>query len=297
MNGTIWRIVLFFVGAVFIMGLVIPYDDDNLAKIGDVSTISVSPFTIVFDKSGIPGASHVMNAVILTTILSAGNSGLYLCTRIFWTLSMEGKAPRVFQRLTKGGIPIYCLILTTVLSTSIFGLSFVGSNTIYTWLVNMTSVMGFIAWFGIALSHWRFRRAFLKQGYSLNDLVYKALFFPVGPFFASILIAFCVFGQGYSAWTTVKYNCSDHTNSSSFYLNNEIPFVLLDNNSNETNATCTRTEFSLSQLLSGYVILPIFVLMYFVYKFVKKTRIIPLAEIDLMTDSILLRQEYENINS
>ena len=132
MNGTIWRIILFFVGAIFIMGLVIPYDNPDLAKIGDVDTISLSPFTLVFRISGIPYAEHIMNAIILTTILSAGNSGLYLCTRIFWTLSMEGKAPKLFRHLTNGGIPIYCLILTTVLASSLFGLSFVGNQVIYT---------------------------------------------------------------------------------------------------------------------------------------------------------------------
>ncbi|CAF0851505.1 unnamed protein product [Rotaria sordida] len=163
MNGTIWRIILFFVGAIFIMGLVIPYNDPNLAKIGGVENVAVSPFTLVFARSGIPGAEHIMNAVILTTILSAGNSGLYLCTRIFWTLAMEGKAPRVFRHLTKGGIPIWCLVITTVLASSLFGLSFVGNKVIYIWLVNMTSVMGFIAWFGIAVAHYRFRRAYILQ--------------------------------------------------------------------------------------------------------------------------------------
>jgi lysine-specific permease len=280
MNGTIWRIVLFFVGAVFIMGLVIPYDDPNLAKIGGVNNIAVSPFTLVFKKSGIPGADHIMNAVILTTILSAGNSGLYLCTRIFWTLAMEGKAPKIFCRLTRGGIPIWCLVLTTVLATSLFGLSFVGNQVIYIWLVNMTSVMGFIAWFGIAISHWRFRRAFILQGYSLDDLIYKALFFPIGPFLASALIIICVFGQGYSAFTTNTVNCTTALEYN-YYLFNEI------NGTNGTNGTCTENSFNLSTFLSGYIILPVFVLMFVIYKVVNKTRFIPLKEIDLITDSVV----------
>jgi lysine-specific permease len=277
MNGTIWRIVLFFVGAVFIMGLVIPYDDDNLAHIGGVNNIAVSPFTLVFRLSGIPGAEHIMNAVILTTILSAGNSGLYLCTRIYWTLAMEGKAPKIFCHLTKGGIPIWCLVLTTVLATSLFALSFVGNQIIYIWLVNMTSVMGFIAWFGISIAHWRFRRAYILQGYSLNDLIYKALFFPVGPILAGLLIIFCVFGQGYSAFTTTTpTNCT--TSEENYFI------------FEERNSTCPSIHsFNLSQFLSGYIILPIFVIMFLIYKFVKKTRFIPLREIDLITDNVNLR--------
>jgi lysine-specific permease len=72
----------------------------------NVNTISVSPFTLVFDRSVVPGVKHITDAVILTTILSAGNSGLYLCTRIPWKLAMEGKAPRIFRHFNQGGIPV-----------------------------------------------------------------------------------------------------------------------------------------------------------------------------------------------
>ena len=292
MNGTLWRIVLFFVGAIFIMGLVISYDDENLAKIGGVDSISVSPFTLVFAKSGIPGAEHIMNAVILTTILSAGNSGLYLCTRILWTLAMEGKAPRIFRKLNRGGIPIWCLVVTTVFASILFGLSFIGDQIIYTWLVNMTSVMGFIAWFGIAIAHWRFRRAYILQGYSLEDLIYKALFFPVGPFLASLLIMICVFGQGYSAFTTNTVNCTSSLNDSlTFDL-----YTIEDSLTELSNATCTEHSFNVSTFLSGYVILPIFAIMYGVFKYVKKTRLIPLREIDLLTDNVTQRGRQAGIN-
>ena len=154
----------------------------------------------------------------------------------------------------------------------------------------MTSVMGFVAWFGIALSHWRFRRAFVLQNYSLNDLVYKALFFPVGPILATLLICFCVFGQGYSSFKTTVVNC---TNPDNVTLFNDQNYLFLFEQNNSTK--CYEHSFSLSQFLSGYVILPIFAIMYFIYKFVNKTRIIPLAEIDLVSDSVIHRQNKETI--
>ncbi|CAF1313597.1 unnamed protein product [Rotaria sordida] len=251
MNGTIWRIILFFVGSIIIMGLVIPYNDPNLAHNDDVKNVAVSPFTLVFIKSGLKPAVHIMNAVILTTILSAGNSGLYVCTRVLYALANEGKAPKKFAYLTRTGIPIWCLVFTTFVSTVLFGLSFIGNKIIYQWLVNITGVMGFIAWFGISLAHWRFRRAFILQGYSLNDLIYKALFFPVGPILASLLICISVLGQGYSAFTTHPFNFSN--------------------------------------FLSAYITIPVFLVIYFVYKFVKKTRIVSLSQMDLVTDSIIFR--------
>ncbi|UJR28810.1 hypothetical protein I4U23_010034 [Adineta vaga] len=106
------------------MGLVIPYNNKHLSQIDDVDSILVSPFILVFSRSGIPGADHFMNVVMLTTILSAGNSGLYLCTRISWTSANEGKTPKICRKLVKDGIPIYCLLLTNILATSLFGLTF-----------------------------------------------------------------------------------------------------------------------------------------------------------------------------
>ncbi|CAF1341330.1 unnamed protein product [Rotaria sp. Silwood1] len=95
MKETIWRIVLIFVKSIVIMGLSIPYNDPSLAH-NDVKNVAVSPFTLVFVKSGIKPAVHIMNAVILTTILSAGNSALYVCTHILYALAHEGKAPTYF---------------------------------------------------------------------------------------------------------------------------------------------------------------------------------------------------------
>ncbi|CAF1341163.1 unnamed protein product [Rotaria sordida] len=251
MHGTIWRIILFFVGSIFIMGLVIPYNDPSLVH-NEIKSVDVSPFTLVFIKSGLKPTVHIMNAVILTTILSAGNSALYVGTRILYALANEGKAPKQFTYVTRHGIPIWCLIFTTFISTILFGLSFIGNKIIYRWFVNITGVMAFIAWFGILLAHWRFRRAFILQGYSLNDLVYKTLFFPVRSIITSLLICIFILGQGYSAFTTHPFNFSN--------------------------------------FLAAYITIPVFLSVFLIYKFVKKTRFIPLREIDLVTDSIMFYQ-------
>ncbi|CAF1323489.1 unnamed protein product [Rotaria sordida] len=257
MIGTLWRIILFFVGSIVIIGLVIPYNDPSLGH-NDIKNAAVSPFTLVFVKSGLKPAVHIMNAVILTAVLSAGNSCLYTCTRMLYALANEGKAPKQFTYVTRRGIPIWCLLCTVLISTILFGLSFIGNKIIYRWLVNIVGIMGFIAWFGISLAHWRFRRAFILQGYSLNDLVYKSLFFPVGPIIALLSTCIFIFGQGYSAFTT--------------------------------------HPFSFSNFLAAYITLPVFLIIFFVYKFVKKTRFIPLREIDLVTNNIMFHQTQQTSN-
>ncbi|CAF3682011.1 unnamed protein product [Rotaria sp. Silwood1] len=122
-----------------------------------LKNVAVSPFTHVFVKSDIKLAVHIMNAVILTTILSAGNSALYVCTRILYALAHEGKALKYFTYVTRHSILIWYLVFTAFVSKVLFGLSFIGNKIIYLWLGNITGVMGFIAWFGILLAHWSFR--------------------------------------------------------------------------------------------------------------------------------------------
>lgn len=78
------------------ISLIIPYTDPRLLK-NELTDISVSPFTLVFERAGLLSAAAVMNAVVLTTVLSAGNSGLYAATRMLYVLATEGKAPPAFS--------------------------------------------------------------------------------------------------------------------------------------------------------------------------------------------------------
>lgn len=245
-----WRIVLFYILSILIIGLIIPYDDPLLLK-GDVSDVSVSPFTLVFVKAGILPAAHIMNAVILTTVLSAGNSGLYASSRTLLDLSIEGKAPKFFRKITKNGIPIYCVLVTAAIGMLAFLTSLFGNGVVYNWLLNVSGVAGFIAWLGIAASHYRFRKAYVLQGYKVKELPFKARIFPVGPIFAFLCCSFVIVGQGYTAWSAT-------------------PVEPLD-------------------LVACYIGIPIVVLLYAVYKIVKKTKFIPLVEVDLISG----REEFD----
>ena len=194
-----WRILLFYVFAILIISLIIPYTDPSLLR-NDVKDISVSPFTLVFQHAGLLSAAAVMNAVILTAVLSAGNSGMYASTRMLYTLACDGKAPRIFAKLSRGGVPRNALYATTVIAGLCFLTSMFGNQTVYLWLLNTSGMTGFIAWLGIAISHYRFRRGYVKQGYDVNQLPYRSGFFPLGPIFAFILCLIITLGQNYEAF-------------------------------------------------------------------------------------------------
>ncbi|CAO3582562.1 unnamed protein product [Absidia cylindrospora] len=237
-----WRILLFYILSIFIVGLIIPYNDPSLLK-NNVSDITVSPFTTVFVKAGMDSAAHFMNAVILTTVLSAGNSGLYASSRTLYDLALEKKAPRFFKRVTRFGVPIYCVLLTSLIGMLAFLTSLFGNGVVYSWLLNVSGVAGLIAWLGIAASHYRFRRAFILQGRSVDELPFKARLFPFGPVFTFVVCLFVLVGQGYDSWFAT-------------------PVVAAD-------------------IIACYIGVPVFLAFYIGYKVVKRSKVIPLIEVDL----------------
>ena len=194
-----WRILLFYVFAILVIGLLIPYTDPNLLK-GEVTDIGVSPFTLVFQNAGIAFAASAMNAVILTAVLSAGNSGMYASTRMLYALATEGKAPKIFAKLSTNGVPLNALYATTIVGALCFFTSIFGDKTVYLWLLNTSGMTGFIAWLGIAVCHYRFRKAYVAQGRDLAALPYRARFFPFGPLFAFALCLVITLGQNYQAF-------------------------------------------------------------------------------------------------
>ena len=118
-NTIFWRILLFYIGAFMVIGFLIPYTDPNLLN-SSVENVSISPFTLVFDRFGFAFAASFINAIILTAVLGAGNSGLYSSTRMLYALAKEGQAPKIFGKFNKRGVPVPALILTTAIGLFAF---------------------------------------------------------------------------------------------------------------------------------------------------------------------------------
>ncbi len=196
-----WRIMLFYIGAIAVIGFLIPYTDPNLLNSAE-DNIAVSPFTLVFDRAGIAVAAGLMNAVILTSVLSAGNSGLFASTRMLFALSRQGQAPRFFAKLNKHHVPMRALVATTLIGMAGFITSIVGDGAAYTFLLTLSALAGFITWMGISWSHFRFRLALKAQGHDLSELPYRAPFFPLGALVALVLCFLVVLGQAYEPATT-----------------------------------------------------------------------------------------------
>lgn len=241
-KSVFWRILLFYVFAIFVIGLLIPYTNSSLQ--GD--NVMVSPFTLIFEKAGVAFAASLMNAVILTAVLSAGNSSLYASTRMLYSMAKDGQAPRIFAKLNKRGVPVAGMILTCSIGMLAFLASIFGDGKVYIWLMNAIGITGFIFWLGISISHYRFRKAFIAQGHSLEKLPYKALWFPIGPIFAILIGMIVILSQNIQAFF------SDHIDWGS--------------------------------VIAAYLGIPLFLGLWFGYKLVRKTKFVKIDEVEFDFD-------------
>ncbi len=192
-----FRILLFYIGTLTIIGFLIPYTNPDLLG-GSAENVAMAPFTLVFKLAGIDAAASIMNAVILVAILSAGNASLFAATRALYGLGVERNAPKIFAKVTKAGVPLAAAAATTAIGALCFLASLVGDGVAYNALVIASSVAGFITWVGIAWAHYRFRRAWNVQGKDLAILPYRALLYPVGPIVALAMCVLVIGGQYYA---------------------------------------------------------------------------------------------------
>ncbi|AVQ35979.1 amino acid permease [Staphylococcus kloosii] len=238
-----WRILLFYILAIFVIGMLIPYNSPAL--MGGDSDVATSPFTLVFKNAGLAFAASFMNAVILTSVLSAGNSGMYASTRMLYSMSKDKLAFPIFAKTNKSGVPYLSLLVTALIVIAIFALQHISGDA-YEYIVAASGMTGFIAWVGIAISHYRFRKAFDKQHYDKSILKYKAKLFPFGPIFAGILCVIVIIGQ-------------------------DVDFI-------QTG------HFNLNRFVITYMGIPVFFAFFIYHKLRYKTKIIPLEKVDLRQD-------------
>jgi len=238
-KSVFWRILLFYVGAIFIISTLVPFTEPDLLN-GSVTNVAASPMVIVYRQIGFAAAASVMNAVILTSVLSCGNSGLYTAARMLHAMAVRGNAPRFLSTTNSKGVPVYAVWATGLIAALSFFASIVGEGKLYTIFYNASALSGFFIWLGISICHYRFRKAWVAQGHSISELKYKSFLYPFGPIFAMITITIV---------------------------------ILLAN-------MWVFSSFTWFDFITNYLLVPVFPLLYLIYKGIKKTKIVPLKECD-----------------
>jgi len=197
-NTVFFRILFFYILSLLFVGLLVPFNDPKLNS--DTSYVASSPFIIAIQNSGTSVLPDIFNAVILITIISAGNSNIYVGSRIFYSLAQNGLAPKLFARTTKSGVPYFSVLFTACFGFLGFMVVSNGANTVFNWLLNITAVAGLFAWLFISVSHIRFMQALKFRGISRDELPFKAHFMPWGAYYAAFFITVIILINGFDAF-------------------------------------------------------------------------------------------------
>lgn len=179
-KNVLLRIIVFYIASIIILSAIFPSTELGLLE---------SPFVTLMDMAGIPFAPDIMNFVILTAILSVGNSCIYASTRLLWAMANEGMAPKLFGKLSKRKVPFSALVCTMCFSLLSLLTSVIAADTVFVLLMSIAGISVTISWIGIALSQLMFRRKYLQAGGKLEELQYKVPYYPLIPI---ICIVFCV---------------------------------------------------------------------------------------------------------
>jgi amino acid transporter len=202
-----------------------------------------SPMTIAIQNAGWAGGVHLINAFIFVTCLSAVNSSIYIGSRTLLYMAQDGKAPKFLGWTDGRGVPIPAIVFTNAFGAISMMNVSTGAGKAYSYIVNLSGVSTFLVWGAISFTHIRFRTAWKAQGHSPGELPFQSFLYPYNAYFGLAANIFLALVQG---WTTLS-------------------------------------PFNAGNFVDAYILLPLFPLIYFGYKFAFKTRYWRAHEIDLQT--------------
>ncbi|KAG5746716.1 hypothetical protein H9Q70_010608 [Fusarium xylarioides] len=161
---TFYRIFFFYFCSIFIVDLIVPYNDPALGV--STETASQSPFVIAFQRSGVSVVPSIINAVVCTSAISSGSACIFIASRTLFGLSCDGHAPQFFQRCNRFGTPHYAVGMSCLLSPLVYLTVVNNTSVVFSWFVNITTVAGLIGWVVIQVTYLRFFTGLKKQGYN-----------------------------------------------------------------------------------------------------------------------------------
>jgi amino acid transporter len=228
-----------FVATVFFIGLNVPYDNEMLGN--DGYDASASPLVIVARLAGVSVLPDIINAVLLTAVLTAANSNVYSSSRIVVALAEEGHAPKWLTWTNRLGTPYLAVAFSSAFGLLGFlNLSQDGA-VVFNWFLNIVAVAGFISWALIGLCHVRFMKALKAQGISRESLPYKAPFQPYLSYYGIFFSILILITSGFTVF--IDWNTSD--------------------------------------FFACYISVILFLVLYIGHKLIFRTKIVPLAQVDL----------------
>jgi amino acid transporter len=254
-----WRITLFYLISLTVVGFIVPYTDKQLMGSSNVDA-SASPFVIAIENAGIKALPTIVNVVILIAVLSVGNSCVYACSRTLVALASQGLAPRPFAFVDRAGRPMTCIAFVMIFGLLCYLAVYPKQDVIFNWLLSLTGLSLIFTWGSICLCHIRFRRALQLQGRPIDELPYTSTVGVIGSWVGLIINCVVLVAQFWIALFPIGKDPSP------------------------------------SAFFQSYLAAPVVIVFYLFWKFYKKTPFVHTRDIDVDTgrrdlDYDLIRQE------
>jgi GABA permease len=178
-NSVIMRIAVFFVGSIFLLAVILPWNSAELAA---------SPYVAAFKLMGIPGADHIMNAVVLTAVLSCLNSGLYTASRMLFVLAARREAPLALMSVNRRGVPMAAILTSTVVGFLCVIAAAVSPDTVFLFLLNSSGAVILFVYLLIAVSQVLLRRRTPREKLTVKMWAFPVLSFIVIAAILAVLV-------------------------------------------------------------------------------------------------------------
>ncbi|MGC0332004.1 GABA permease [Streptomyces sp. SAI-170] len=179
-NSIIWRIAVFYLGSILVVVTLLPWNDPSIKEQGS--------YVAALDSLGIPHAGQVMNFIVLTSVLSCLNSGLYTASRMAFSLGRRGDAPKAFARTTANGVPRAAILVSVVFGFVAVFFNYKFPDSVFLFLLNSSGAVALFVWLVICFSQLRMRK--IIQAEAPEKLVVKMWLYPYLTWAAAALIVF-----------------------------------------------------------------------------------------------------------
>ncbi|KAJ5605296.1 Proline-specific permease [Penicillium lagena] len=200
----IYRLIFFYVFAVLAIGVICPSNNSRLTQGGD--TAKSSPFVVGIQNAGIPVLDSIVNAAVLTSAWSAGNSFLYMSSRSLYSLAMSGNAPSIFKACNRWGVPYYAVGASACFSALAYLSVGNSSSIVFNWFINFTNTSGFISWICCCIVYFRFRKATRAQGI---EQPYHAAIQPYGAYWGIAVASLMLLINGFTVFFPSQWSVSN----------------------------------------------------------------------------------------
>jgi yeast amino acid transporter len=213
-----WRITLFYVVSLTLVGLLVPYTDPRLLSVGSANA-SASPFVISIQNAGIEVLPSVMNVVVLISVLSVGNSSVFGSTRTLAALADQGQAPKILSYIDRKGRPLVALGVAFAFGFIAYAADASASGTVLSWMIGVSSLSSIFSWGSICFAHIRFRKAWRMQGHTLDELAFRSQSGVIGSWFGFISTCLVLVAQFWvGAWPVGYGTLTGAQKAQSFFL-------------------------------------------------------------------------------